>query len=188
MMASGLELSLGGRVMSSALLSWVRSLGSLSSAHGSRRLSLFALALIAGITALKPAAFAQCTTSVGAFEIDGNTACGTAGCDPQPELEDWACLTPDTQNTPFTDPTGSADNRISGKWNDPTTFGCATQSVPNKDDITAGDVAFRTLNGNQFVYVDWTRVFGNGSAFVSYVFSQSTATYPAASCIPERSN
>jgi hypothetical protein len=145
---------------------------------------LICLGLIAGVTAMKPNAFAQLIV-VGDFEIDGNTPDDTGPGDPI----DWDDAYPPTVGrTDFTDaPSGAGDDAF-GQGSDQNTPGqwvYVLGGVPNKDDILTGSVAFRGVDTDnnpstpqeQFVYVKFTRDGNNGSADVDFEFNQSGATY-----------
>jgi uncharacterized repeat protein (TIGR01451 family) len=127
-------------------------------------------------------------TSVGSFEIDGNTPDSPAG-----EPTDWdapaSAQNPPLTVTPFSDKTGRFDDSfgMGSKQEDPGTWSCITGSSPGKGDITpGGKIAFRTINGKQFVYVNFTRATTTGSADLDYEFNQSSDPNPACPALPKR--
>src|SRR5919112_1396673 len=104
------------------------------------RFSVIGLAILAGLFVGATGVFAG--TSVGSFEIDGNTLDSPAG-----EPIDWS--TPPPNLTTFTDDNGDTQFGGGSKWDDQatwTTAGCPnTGSVTGKSDIKGGAIAFRTL-------------------------------------------
>jgi uncharacterized repeat protein (TIGR01451 family) len=76
---------------------------------------------------------------------------------------------------------------MGSKQEDPGTWSCITGSSPGKGDITpGGKIAFRTINGKQFVYVNFTRATTTGSADLDYEFNQSSDPNPACPALPKR--
>ncbi len=130
-----------------------------------------------------PQVFAAST--LGSFEVDGNTADIPAG-----GPIDWETSPFPAALTAFTDGTGQSDDSfgLGSKELEPGAWQCVKGGVPGKDDIRAGAVAFRTINGKQFLYVNYTRAGVNGDAHMDYEFNQSRA--PNASCpdLPQRTN
>src|SRR5438876_1214065 len=126
---------------------------------------------------------ASANGTVGSFEIDGNLVDSPAG-----EPIDWS--TPPPNLTNFTDATGSRDDSFNNgsKETDPANWSCATGSAPQKDDLLAGQIAFRTINGKQFVYVNYTRRGVNGDAHIDYEFDQSSLPNSSCPALPQRSN
>src|SRR5215213_4571890 len=129
-------------------------------------------------------------TAVGSFEIDGNTPDNPAG-----EPTDWdakpADQNPPLTVTPFTDTTGRSDDSfgMGSKQEDPGAWACINSSSPGKGDITpGGKVAFRTVGGKQFVYVNFTRKETTGSADIDYEFNQSAEPNPSCPALPKRTN
>jgi len=130
--------------------------------------------LLAGVSA--PSAHAGST--VGSFEIDGNTPDSPAG-----EPIDWD--TPAPNVTAFTEPAGKDDIFTGGsKELEPSGWVCSTGSAPPKVDIKTGAVGFRTViadydgdgdtEPHQFAYVRYTRAATTGDSHVDYEFNQST--------------
>jgi uncharacterized repeat protein (TIGR01451 family) len=138
--------------------------------------ALLTLALAIGIGASS----ALSGSNVGSFEIDGNTVDNSGPGEPI----DWA--TPPPNLTTFTDDTLDTNFTGGSKWQDPAGWECSTGSVPAKDDIVNGAVAFRTFNGSQFAYVNFTRQGTNGSANIDYEFNQSNAPNPSCPELPQR--
>src|SRR2546423_9838733 len=129
--------------MSDTLLASVRCIGrSVGSAvrppRGPWRAALFALAMIAGATGLKPAAFAQV---VGEFEIDGNTIDNSPPANTQPF--DWSDANASNGfgRSDFTDPPAGSDTTFTkgSKEDDPNGWNFETPplsgSEPGKGDI-----------------------------------------------------
>jgi uncharacterized repeat protein (TIGR01451 family) len=139
------------------------------------------IAALAAVLVLAPTAFANGT--VGSFEVDGNLVDSPAG-----EPIDWS--TPPPNLTTFTDATGRNDDsfNLGSKETDPAGWQCITGSAPQKDDILNGQVAFRTINGKQYAYVNFTRKGVNGDAHIDYEFSQSTLPNPSCPALPQRTN
>ncbi|MEA2220747.1 MAG: hypothetical protein QOJ35_3373 [Solirubrobacteraceae bacterium] len=139
------------------------------------------LLTLSGFTVATTGAFANGT--VGSFEIDGNIVDSPAG-----EPIDWS--TPPPNLTSFTDATGNGDDSFNqgSKETAPGAWSCITGSAPQKDDITAGQVAFRTIGGKQFVYVDYTRRGVNGDAHIDYEFNQSSVANPSCPALPKRTS
>lgn len=139
------------------------------------------LLTMVGLAFAAPAALAG--SSVGSFEIDGNTVDSPVG-----EPIDWESPPPNL--TTFTDATGSKDDSFNNgsKETEPGNWSCITGSAPGKDDITAGQIAFRTLAGKQYVYVDYTRKGVNGDAHIDYEFNQSSVANPACPALPKRTD
>ncbi|MGH9226966.1 MAG: beta strand repeat-containing protein [Acidimicrobiales bacterium] len=127
---------------------------------------------------------ARAASTVGSFEIDGNLVDPVAG-----EPIDWA--TPPPNLTNFTDLAAStSDDSFGGgsKELEPGQWSCTTNKAPGKDDITAGQVAFRTFGGKQFIYVDYTRAAASGDAHIDYEFNASSLPNPACPALPMRTN
>jgi uncharacterized repeat protein (TIGR01451 family) len=153
---------------------------------------LFALiASIVGTIPVLPTP-ASADSSVGSFEIDGNTPDSPSG-----EPTDWdaaATASPPVVVTPFTDVSGNAkEDGFGGNShnNQPATWACDNVSTPAKDDIVNGKVGFRTIGGEQFVYVNFTREGTTGSVDLDYEFNQGNTPHPSASCrnvLPARTN
>ena len=141
-------------------------------------------ALLAGfVPAIVPA---HAGSSVGSFEIDGNQTVDHA--QPPAEPIDWDSPPPNL--THFTDGTGSADDSFNqgSKELAPGQWICQTGSAPGKGDILSGDIAFRTLNGKQFIYVDFFRATTSGDVHLDYEFSQSNAPNPSCPQLPQRTD
>ena len=151
------------------------------------------LATVAGLIGSTMAAVlvpqpASAGTSVGSFEIDGNTPDSPAG-----EPTDWdapaSAQSPPLTVTPFTDGTGNNDDGfgMGSKQEEPGAWACINASSPGKGDITpGGKIAFRTIGGKQFVYVNFTRKTTTGSADIDYEFSQSSQPNPSCPSLPLR--
>ncbi|KRA32761.1 hypothetical protein ASD81_14715 [Nocardioides sp. Root614] len=117
--------------------------------------------------------------TVGGFEIDGNLLDDSGGGDPI----DWS--TPPPNLTNFTDLPSSADNIFAtgSKDNAPSGWDCDMGSGPDKDDIVSGQVAFRRVAGDQWIYVNFFRAATNGDAHMAYEFNKSSA--PASADCPD---
>jgi uncharacterized repeat protein (TIGR01451 family) len=148
------------------------------------------LALLCTCTGLGVAASSATAagTAVGSFEIDGNTPDAPAG-----EPTDWdapaSAQNPPLTVTPFADGTGSQDDGFSmgSKQEEPGNWSCIPSSSPQKGDITpGGNIAFRTIGGKQFVYVNFKRKGTTGSADIDYEFSKSAEPNPACPALPKR--
>jgi hypothetical protein len=127
-------------------------------------------------------AFAAST--VGDFEIDGNRADDSGPGDPI----DWD--TPPFGVTQFTDPSGSTDDILGqgSKELEPGGWSCVVQSAPGKDDIVNGAVAFRIIDGKEYLYVNFQRATTTGDAHMDYEFNQSDEPNPACPELPRRTN
>src|SRR5712692_12103514 len=130
--------------------------------------------------------------TVGSFEIDGNLTVDHLV--PPSEPIDWDSSPFPAALTTFTDETGPTDDifGLGSKENDQSTWVCTTGSAPQKDDIVnqlsvpqsttpvAGEVAFRFVASEQFLYANWSRLSNNGDAHIDYEFNQADpATNPA---------
>jgi hypothetical protein len=122
-------------------------------------------------------------TSVGSFEIDGNRADDSGSGD---QILDWDSPPPGV--TTFADASGTSDNSFGqgSKELEPGGWSCVAGGVPGKDDIVAGDVAFRTLAGKHYLFVDFQRATTNGDAHIDYEFNQSKEPNPACPSLPKR--
>src|SRR6266540_3872527 len=114
------------------------------------RRSGFAVLLVAALLAL--AGSVSAASSVGSFEIDGNRADDSG---PGNLILDWDSPPPNV--TRFTDPSGQSDDifGLGSKELEPGGWKCVTGSAPGKDDIVSGEIAFRTVGGKQYLYVDF---------------------------------
>lgn len=122
----------------------------------------------------------------GGFEIDGNrTVDSTNGID-------WNTHPFPMALTHFSDlfKTGHDDGFVQGSFrNDQTSWTCTTHKSDGKDDIKTGDIAIRTVNGQQYLYLDFSRVAGPGTTFIEFNFSQAAqnlATNQGCNAIPRR--
>ena len=151
-----------------------------------RRLASATAAVFAASLVLTATPVAQAASTVGSFEIDGNLV------DPTPAAEplDWSSLPAANLLPPFTDGTGKNDDAFGNgsKELEPGMWSCINQSAPGKDDIRAGQIAFRTIGGKQFVYVNYTRKAVNGDAHMDYEFSQSATPNPKCPALPLRTD
>src|SRR5439155_12678540 len=107
---------------------------------------------------------------------------------PPTEPLDW--LSPPPNLTTFTDASGQTDDSFNqgSKELQPGAWSCQTGSAPGKGDITSGDIAFRTLNSKQFIYVDFFRATTSGDVHLDYEFSKSTLANPSCPQLPLRTN
>lgn len=123
-------------------------------------------------------------STLGSFEIDGNLIDNSGGGEPI----DWATPPPNLNN--FTDGSGKGDDgfAMGSKETVPSGWTCINQSAPGKDDILSGQVAFRTINGKQFAYVNFFRKAVTGDAHIDYEFNKSTMANPACPSTPARSD
>jgi len=126
---------------------------------------------------------AVAATSVGNFEIDGNRADNSG---PGDLVLDWDSPPPNV--TRFTDASRTGDDifGLGSKELEPGGWKCVIGSAPGKDDIVSGEVAFRTLGGKQFLYVNFRRATTNGDAHMDYEFNQSKVPNPACPSLPKR--
>src|SRR5437870_13916402 len=117
------------------------------------------LCLLAAVLALLTSASTLAGSAVGSFEIDGNRVDYSG---PGDLLLDWDSPPPNL--TTFADATGSGDDAfgLGSKELEPGGWQCVTGSAPGKDDIVAGQVAFRLIGGKQYVYVNFRRATTNG--------------------------
>lgn len=135
-----------------------------------KRGTLFVVAAI--VATLMIPVTGQAASSVGSFEIDGNTTDSAAG-----EPLDW-----DSPGLPglvtFDDASGNTDDTFAGsKENVPDEWDFVTGSTPGKTDITGGAVATREIAGQTFVYVNFTRAANTGDTFASFEFNTSRSTF-----------
>lgn len=123
-------------------------------------------------------------SAVGNFEIEGNLADDSGPGDPI----DWG--TPPFGVTQFTDPSGTTDDILGqgSKELEPGGWSCVEQSAPGKDDIVNGAVAFRIVDGKQYLFVNFQRATTNGDAHMDYEFNQSDEPNPACPELPRRTN
>jgi uncharacterized repeat protein (TIGR01451 family) len=136
-------------------------------------------ALLIGV--LAPAVLAAAGGTVGDFEIDGNRPDSPAG-----GPLDWSTV-PNVKG--FDDPKKSAKDDVykdGSKALEPGGWGCTNKSAPAKDDIVKAAIALRTVNGDNYMYVNWERASTNGTANVDYEFSQSNADVAGCPGLPQR--
>jgi uncharacterized repeat protein (TIGR01451 family) len=124
------------------------------------------------------------TTIVGGFEIDGNRPDNSGAGDPV----DWDTVgtgVPPVSVTEIPDASGQgkedgfgghSQNLNPGKW------ACENVATPEKDDISAAAVGFRTYNGAQYLYFNFDRIGNNGTADLDVELSRMAGTHPSASC------
>jgi uncharacterized repeat protein (TIGR01451 family) len=143
--------------------------------------------LVAFVPGLVPA---HGGSAVGSFEIDGNKPDDTPGVEPI----DWI---PDPPNlTTFTDASGSVQEDAFGggdKNLSPGTWDCIQANTGSKSDIVDGAIAFRRFpaGGDQFVYVNFTRLGNNGTADQDWELNQGGDLHPVQSCqgeLPKRTD
>lgn len=146
------------------------------------RRNLYLLALLA-VVLLLTSASAFSGTTVGAFEIDGNRADNSG---PGDLILDWDSPPPGL--TTFRDGTGQSDDSfgLGSKELAPGQWKCVNQSAPGKADILNGDLAFRTLGGKNYLYVDYQRASTEGDVHMDYEFNQSTDPNPVCPALPKR--
>ncbi|HET7688913.1 MAG TPA: hypothetical protein VFK41_00915, partial [Nocardioidaceae bacterium] len=123
---------------------------------------------------------------VGQFEIEGNTKDDTGPGDPL----DWASAAPTVALTPFTDGTGKSDDSfgMGSKQEEPQNWSCINGPSPQKGDITpGGNIGFRTIGDDQYVYMNFTRKATEGSADIDFEFNKSTELNPSCPALPKRS-
>jgi hypothetical protein len=122
-------------------------------------------------------------TSVGAFEIDGNRADDSG---PGDLILDWDSPPPGL--TTFRDGTGQSDDSfgLGSKELAPGEWKCINGSAPGKADILSGDLAFRTLGGKNYLFVDFQRATTEGDVHMDYEFNQSTEPNPVCPQLPRR--
>ena len=147
------------------------------------RRNLTRLILAMTVLALLTSASVLAGTTVGSFEIDGNRADDSG---PGDLILDWD--SPPFGVTTFTDASGQSDSSFGqgSKELEPGGWSCVAGGVPGKDDIVKGDVAFRTLAGKQYLFVDFQRASANGDAHIDYEFNQSNEANPACPSLPKR--
>src|SRR5688572_23958201 len=86
--------------------------------------------------------------SVGSFEIDGDLVDDSGPGEPI----DWA--TPPPNVTLFTDQSGKTDDifGMGSKELEQSGWICRTGSAPGKADVVSGRIAFRIVDGKQYLY------------------------------------
>lgn len=122
---------------------------------------------------------------VGDFEVDGNKADDSDAGEPI----DWD--TPPPNLTNFVDLSNSSDDDAFGKGSkqlEPGDWTCVEQKVPAKNDLESGQIAFRTLNGDQFLYANWIRRAEQGDAHIGFEFNQSSQPNPSCPDVPQRTD
>lgn len=114
-------------------------------------------------------------TSLGYFEIDGNLNDDSGVGDPL----DWSSPPPGVVT--FSDPPTGTDDVFTAdsKELNPGNWGCITGKTPAKDDIVNGAVAFRNVEGHQFVYFRFERASGSGDAHIDLELNRSNEPNPA---------
>lgn len=122
-------------------------------------------------------------SSLGYFEIDGNLNDDSGPGDPL----DWSSPPPGLVT--FSDPpTGNDDLFAAGsKELNHTNWVCISGKTPAKDDIVNGAVAFRIVEGHQFVYLRFERASGSGDAHIALELNQSNEPHPACPTLTRRS-
>jgi hypothetical protein len=122
----------------------------------------------------------------GGFEIDGNrTVDSSNGID-------WSTASSVMSVTHFTDLYSSQqdDGFVQGSFrNNQSTWTCDQHKSAPKVDIITGDIALRTVSGQQYMYVDFSRVSGSGDGFFEFNFSQAThnlTTNQGCNSLPKR--
>src|SRR5919198_1326159 len=150
--------------------------------------------LLLFMTAFGAARGARAT--VGSFEIDGNLVDDSGPGEPI----DWLSSPFPAALTTLTDTTGQGDDifGLGSKENDQSTWHCVTGSAPDKNDVVneisipqsstpvAGEVAFRFVAQQQFLYANWSRLSNNGDAHIDYEFNQlDPSTNPASASCPQ---
>jgi hypothetical protein len=147
------------------------------------RKNLTRLILAMTVLALLTSASVLAGTSVGSFEIDGNRADDSG---PGDLILDWD--SPPHGVTTFTDASGQTDDSfgLGSKEQEPGGWHCVDGGVPGKDNIVSGDVAFRVIQGKQYLYVNFRRASANGDAHMDYEFNQATEPNPACPALPHR--
>jgi hypothetical protein len=148
------------------------------------RLMIAALIGLAMLLAPMSGSWTLAASTVGSFETDGNLADDSGPGDPI----DWD--TPPFGVTQFTDPSGTTDDILGqgSKELEPGGWSCVVQSAPGKDDIVSGAVAFRIIDGKQYLFVNFQRATTTGDAHMDYEFNQSDEPNPACPELPRRTN
>lgn len=147
------------------------------------RRNLTRLILAMTLLALLTSASVLAGTSVGSFEIDGNRADDSG---PGDLILDWD--SPPHGVTTFTDGSGQTDDSFGqgSKEQEPGGWRCLDGGVPGKDNIVSGEIAFRVIQGKQYLYLNFRRAAANGDAHMDYEFNQSTEPNPACPALPRR--
>ena len=155
------------------------------------RRSVLVVALLSLIVAFVPGLVpAHAGSAVGSFEIDGNKPDDSGAGEPI----DWG--TPPPNLTTFSDVSGSVQEDAFGggdKNLSPGTWDCITANTGSKSDIVDGAIAFRRFpaGGDQFVYVNFTRLGNNGTADQDWELNQGGDLHPVSSCqgeLPKRTD
>jgi len=151
-----------------------------------KRSALSLIVLLSMLSMFAGVVPAHAASTIGEFEIDGNTPDDTGPGDPL----DWeTAIEPAVDGRiDFTDAVGGNDDIFSGgsKELQPGGWVCAIGSAPAKDDIATGSIAFRVINGDQWVYVNFTRASAKGDAHMDYEFNQSNEPNPSCPELPVR--
>jgi hypothetical protein len=139
--------------------------------------------ILVSLVALLGAVTAIAGTSVGSFETDGNRADDSG---PGDLILDWD--SPPSGVTTFRDATGASDDSfgLGSKELDPGEWTCLAGSAPGKADIVNGEIAFRTLEGKNYLFVSFERKTTDGDVHMDYEFNQSTEPNPACPDLPRR--
>lgn len=145
-----------------------------------RKRTFFAILMVALLAGL-PAADAG--TAVGSFEIDGNRADDSG---PGDLILDWE--SPPAGLTEFRDTSGQTDDSfgLGSKEQEPGGWTCVEGGVPGKGDILEGEVAFRTLEAKNYLFVSFRRAATQGDVHMDYEFNQSSEPNPVCPQVPRR--
>lgn len=146
-----------------------------------QRLTVFLASL--SLLVLVTSASVLAGTSVGSFEIDGNRADDSG---PGDLILDWD--SPPHGVVTFADGSGQSDSSFGqgSKELEPGGWTCGEGGVPGKDDIVEGEIAFRVLDGKQYLFVSYRRATTTGDAHIDYEFNQSSEPNPACPAVPRR--
>lgn len=133
-----------------------------------------ASALIVGLVSslfvsVAPVAFAD-PAPMGNFEIDGNLTTEDAG------LIDWDTAGSDSRITEFkTFGDDGASYLDSAKEHDPSTWACAANEAPPKDDILRLYLATQISTANQYLHVGYVRASGTGDTDINVEFNRKSS-------------
>ncbi len=134
--------------------------------------SALVIALISSVfVATAPAALAaDPPPSMGSFEMDGNLDRDDPG------LIDWETAASDSRITQFKtfgdDGTSYLD---SAKEHDPTTWACAANEAPPKDDYLRLYLASQISTADQFLHVGYVRKTGTGDTDINIEFNRNSS-------------
>ena len=117
---------------------------------------------------------------LGAFEIDGNQVLDHVPdpAESDPGAIDWATVKTDSRITQWASIEDDGISQIdSAKEQDPTTWACAKNEAPPKDDILRLYLASQISAAGQFLHIGYVRATGTGDTDVDIEFNRVTGDF-----------